>query len=166
MPGAAENKIESGLKQRVLVYTTDTTTRYMMDISIDKNKYALDYANTTEDVLSAAQNRAADIFVMDSSDGQRGADLVRNIAEAKWKHLVRIVLLMDKPPKPGSNHMQPFGPFCMLEVFFTRQRLNATLNEALTIKDTGSRVRADDKFFDVTIFNKRGADKEPEKPNP
>lgn len=158
MPGAAENKIEAGLKHRVLAYTTDATTRYLLEISIDTSKYELAYANTSEEAFAAAEKKSGDILVLDGSDGQLGGDIVRNIADAKWKHLVRVVLLMDKAPKPGSNHMQPFGPFCMLEAFFTRQRLNATLNDALTIKDTGSRVRADDKFFDVTIFNKRGAD--------
>jgi DNA-binding NarL/FixJ family response regulator len=162
MPGAAEGKIETGLKHRVLAYTTDVATRYLLDICIDTGKFELQYANTSEDAFSAAEKKGVDILVLDSSDGQLGADIVRRIADAKWKHLVRVVLLMDKAPKPGSNHMQPFGPFCMLEAFFTRQRLNATLNESLTIKDTGSRVRADDKFFDVTIFNKRSADQKQE----
>ena len=154
MPGAAEENQEQTLRQGVLAYTTDASTRYLLDVSIDKNKYDLRYANASEDVMEAAEKKSPDIFVLDGSDGQRGTALVKDIAAAKWKHLVRVVLLMDQQPKPGSNHMQPFGPFCMLEVFFTRHRLNAALNEALTIKDTGSRVKADDKFFDVTIFNK------------
>ena len=154
MPGAAEEQKVPGPRCKVLAYTTDATTRYLLDISVDKARYELQYANTGEDMMQAAQGRAADIFIMDGSGGQRGTQMVRDIAAAKWKHLVRIVLLTDQQPKPGSSQMQAFGPFCMLEAFFTRPRLNATLGQALTIKDTGSRVKADDKFFDVTIFNK------------
>ena len=153
---ASPDTRNSRAELRVLAGNTDPTTEYMLDVCLDTKKYALEFSRDHSNFLNALTGNTHDIYMIDlsMSQAENKLEAVQQIAELNLRHKVRILALLDVAPPPEMNRMQSFGPFCALEVFFTRERLNKTLQELMDIKDTGSRVKADEKFFDVSIFKK------------
>jgi hypothetical protein len=145
-------------RRNLLAYSTQFSTRFLLETVFFSSPglYTLEFAPLESDFLRAVNSKKFDAYIIDTSDseGEERFRLLREITALKPKGITRILLLLDKMPPPNADHMESFGPLCFLECFFTRQRLLGSLNRIFDMKDTGSRVKADDKFFDVTVFSK------------
>jgi hypothetical protein len=142
---------------RIFVYCPEISTRILLETSIDTTKYSIEYAHSKRDFEGAVEKRQHDIFIIDTSgeDGEDRFALLKSATSQYLKGLVRMLVLVDGVPNPSANRFFSFGPLCLLECFFTRERLNSTLNQIMEMKDTGSRVKIDPLFFDITIFSKK-----------
>ncbi|MEW6201085.1 MAG: hypothetical protein AB1546_03860 [bacterium] len=149
--------MNSFIRTNLLGYCPEISTRILLETSIDDRRYSIEYAETERDFVVAVEKRQHDIFIIDTSgnDGEDRLSLLKSATSQRLKGLVRMLVLLDRVPDPAANRMQPFGPLCFLECFFTRERLNSILTQIFEIKDTGVRVKIDPKFFDITIFSSK-----------
>ncbi len=154
----SDNKTDSA-QRNLLAYSTQFSTRFLLEtvLSSPGGSHTLEFAPLESDFLRAVNQKRFDAYIIDTSDseGEERFRLLREITALKSKGITRILLLLDKLPPANADHMESFGPLCFLECFFTKQRLFDSLNRMFDMKDTGSRVKADDKFFDVTVFSKK-----------
>jgi hypothetical protein len=142
---------------KILANCPEISTRVLLETSLDADLWSIEYANSEEDFMSGVMGRRHDIFIIDAGDaeGDERMRLLKRATAQKLKGLVRILLLIDRVPPPAANRMNPFGPLCLLECFFTRARLNDTLKILLDLKDTGVRVKSDPQFFDVNVLKNK-----------
>ena len=139
---------------KLLAYCVEISTRFLLESSVNPNDYSLEFSDTGEEFMDAVEKHAHQIYIIDASANE-GDDKLRffnQVTEKRYQGLRRVVLLMDKPMPPEANQMLSFGPLCFLEGYFTKARLAETLKQSMEIKDTGVRVKADPKFFDITKF--------------
>jgi len=157
------NEIHKEERTSVYARVTSDATRFMLESSLP-SEYIVEYAPSDEHVVAAVKRDAFDVYVIDTAglDGEMKTRLIIEIGALRLKHPIRILALLDGYPLKNSNRMEVFGPLFFLEVFATKQRMKRTL-EALTSKkifkrgsdagrDTGCRVKKDDKFFNTAGF--------------
>jgi hypothetical protein len=147
----------SNTAMKILAHCPESSTRVLLEISLDADQWAIEYAQDENKFVAAVEKRSHDVYIIDAGDAEGDArlKLLRRATSQKLKGLVRFILLIDKVSPPAANRMHPFGPLCFLECFFTKARLNDTLKVLLDLRDTGVRVKSDPNFFDVKQLEKK-----------
>jgi hypothetical protein len=148
----ARNAEISNAALKLLVFCSEISTRLLMEVSLNPNEYSLEFTTFPDEFKKQITANSHDIYVIDASTGEEGLKLrfFKEVAEMRFQGPRRIVLLFDRPMPPEVNGVQKFGPLCFIEVFFSRKRINDTLKQVMSIQDTGVRVKADSRFFDIT----------------
>lgn len=156
MPWGSDSPNENAMKTGIAACTGHASTRYLLDVHTDRSRYRLDFAVDELDLLNAIRAKQYEIFVYDALGipGEDRQRFIKTVTDMKLRHLARLLLIVEQPPAGSRAGMQSFGPFALIEGAFSKKRLNEVLMDLLNVKDTGSRVKGDDKFFDVTIFKK------------
>lgn len=154
---AGENKLIS-----ILAFSENISTRFLTEISLDPDKYSLSYADTSMALYDGIANNTHDIYIVDATDmidDEKKSMLAMKILKSKFKHMVRLLLIVKDVP-PEVTGMEAFGPLRLIEFHFPKIKMSSLLNELAAIdesewkiaktKDTGCRIKGDDKFVDIT----------------
>ncbi len=148
---------KDSVRKKVLAYTTEASTWYLLKVSLTGTEFSLNHAKTGDEVTNEAKKRTYDIYIIEASsgDGDIGFSYLKKIVQTEDKGKVRVLMLIGEVPPIEANHIEAFGPLGFLECYFTKKRLNDTLKQLMEMKDTGCRVKGDSKFFDITMFDKK-----------
>jgi DNA-binding NarL/FixJ family response regulator len=149
-------------KHRILAWSASASTRFLLSISVDPARYALEFADRPEDMLNAARGNTHEVFVIDAAreaSDTPGGECFREVAALALRHMIRVVAIADKAPEEDHMKMADFGPLAVIPFNFPRSRLNRAIQATLDMqakwqpaRDTGSRVKADPKFYKVQRF--------------
>ncbi|MFA6450058.1 MAG: hypothetical protein WCX65_11340 [bacterium] len=148
--------MELNEKIKLLCFIPEISTRILLETSLDPSTYNIEHNQVKEQFISEVGKRRHDIFLIDASDekGDGRLKFLETAVSQQLKGPVRMLLLLDTIPPDAANQMQSYGPLCFIENFFTREKINSVLKQIMSMRDTGVRVKADPKFFDVTLMMK------------
>ena len=145
-PNASQNAV------KVLAYTEEPSTRYLIDIAIDTDKYALTYADSELEIRNVATRDVHDIYLIDIStrQGEERTRLLKDLAALKLKKKLPLLLLVDEIPPDNANHSEPVGPMCFVECYFTASRLNQMLEQVQSMNNNGVQGAKNPRYHDLT----------------
>jgi hypothetical protein len=148
--------MELNEKIKLLCFIPEISTRILLETSLDPATYNIEHNQVKEQFISEVGKRRHDIFVIDASaeKGEGRFKLLEAAVSQQLKGPVRMLLIFDSALPDAANQMQPYGPLCFIENFFTKEKINSVLKQIMGMRDTGVRVKADPKFFDVTLMMK------------
>lgn len=148
-------------KISVLAYTPNYSTRFMLEVSVDPARHALEFEADEQAFAGAVTNNERQVYIIDAARAttMRQSDLFRVVSGLVLRHITRVVAIADRAPADVSLKMAEFGPLAVVSYCFSPAQIQTALDGVLNMKaqweprkDTGSRVKSDPKFFKEQRF--------------
>lgn len=147
---------------KVIAFSPNYSTRYLVEVALDPQVYALDMAPDEPCFLSAVRDNTHSVYVIDAARAASAApgNLFKDMSGLVLKHMLRVVAIADKAPAENALKMTDFGPLAIIGFDFSRSAMVRAVQGVLHMsaewqpkRDTGSRVKADPKFYKEIRFS-------------